>query len=260
MNSFRAVQRAIEYEAKRQIYALEDGEKITQETRGWDDNRGITVSMRNKENPDYRCFIDHETTCVELTTEWIEEVKASLPELPDERRKRLTDQHGLPPYDAGIITGSLDLAEFFDAAVAEFPDAKTVSNWIMGELLRLLNARNMSLSEAGVTPGSLAKLLRLIKKGSISNKIGKEVFELMFEEGKDPEQIIKDKGLSQISDEGQLAQILAEIISKNPKSVSDFQAGKEQAIGFLVGQVMKATKGQANPGVVNTMLREMLSK
>jgi aspartyl-tRNA(Asn)/glutamyl-tRNA(Gln) amidotransferase subunit B len=152
------------------------------------------------------------------------------------------------------------LAEFFDAAVAEFPDAKTVSNWIMGELLRLLNARNMNLSEAKVTPGSLAKLLELIKKGSISNKIAKEVFELMFEEGKDPEQIVKEKGLTQISDTGQLTEVLAEVIAKNPKSVGDFKAGKEQALGFLVGQVMKATKGQANPGVVNGMLREMLSK
>lgn len=260
MNSFRAVQRAIEYEAERQIDVLEEGEKVIQETRGWDENKGITVSMRNKENPDYRCFMEHEVTQIVLTPEWIEAVKASLPELPDARRKRLVEEHGLPAYDAGIITSSLDLAEFFDAAVAEFPDAKTVSNWIMGELLRLLNARNMNLSEAKVTPGSLAKLLELIKKGSISNKIAKEVFELMFEEGKDPEQIVKEKGLTQISDTGQLTEVLAEVIAKNPKSVGDFKAGKEQALGFLVGQVMKATKGQANPGVVNGMLREMLSK
>jgi len=260
MNSFRAVQRAIEYEVQRQIEVLEEGEKVIQETRGWDENKGITVSMRNKENPDYRCFIDHEITHIELTPEWIAAVKVSLPELPDARRKRLIEEDGLPAYDAGVITASLDLAEFFDAALAEFPDPKTVSNWIMGELLRLLNARNMSLKEAKITPGNLAKLLKLIKKGTISNKIGKEVFELMFEEGKDPEQIVKDKGLVQISDEGQLAQILAEIIAKNPKSVGDFQAGKEQALGYLVGQVMKATKGQANPGKVNAMLREMLSK
>lgn len=259
MNSFRAVQRAIEYEAERQIELLEEGGRVTQETRGWDENKGITVSMRNKENPDYRCFMDHELPHIELTPEWIEEVRASLPELPDVRRKRLVEEHGLPEYDAGIITSSLDLAEFFDAAVAEFPDPKTISNWIMGELLRLLNARDLNLSETNVTPSSLAKLLGLINKGSISNKMGKEVFEIMFEEGKDPEQIVKDKGLVQISDEGQLAQILGEVIAKNPKSVEDFQAGKEQAIGFLVGQVMKATKGQANPGVVNTMLREMMA-
>jgi len=254
------VQRAIEYEAERQIDALEEGERIIQETRGWDENKGITVSMRNKENPDYRCFMEHEITQIELTPEWIEAVKASLPELPDARQKRLVEEHGLPAYDAGIITSSLNLAEFFDAAVAEFPDAKAISNWIMGELLRLLNARNMNLSEAKVTPSSLAKLLELIKKGSISNKMAKEVFELMFEEGKDPEQIVKDKGLTQISDAGQLAQILADVIAKNPKSAGDFQAGQGTGCGLLVGQVMKATKGQANPGVVNAMLREMLSK
>lgn len=260
MNSFRAVQRAIEYETQRQIGVLEDGEKVTQETRGWDENKGITIAMRNKENPDYRCFKDPELADIELTPAWIEAVRDSLPELPDERRKRLVEQYGLPAYDAGVITSSLDLAEFFAAAVAEFPDAKTVSNWIMGELLRLLNARNMSLSEAKVSAGSLAKLLNLIKDGTISNKIGKEVFELMFVDGKDPGQIVKEKGLVQISDTAELERILAEVIAKNPKSVEDFRSGKEQAIGFLVGQVMKATKGQANPGLVNTMLREMLAQ
>ncbi|SHN80301.1 Asp-tRNA(Asn)/Glu-tRNA(Gln) amidotransferase subunit GatB [Desulfitobacterium chlororespirans] len=260
MNSFRAVQRAIEYEVARQIAVLEDGEAVIQETRGWDENKGITLSMRNKENPDYRCFIDPELPQIELTAEWIEEVRAALPELPDARRKRLVEEHGLPAYDAGIITSSLALAEFFDAALKKFPDAKLISNWIMGELLRLLNAQAMELSEARVTPDGLAKLLELIKKGTISNKVGKEVFELMFKEGKEPEDIVKEKGLVQISDAGQLTRILTDIIAKNPKSVEDFQAGKEQAIGFLVGQVMKATKGQANPGVVNTMLREILTK
>lgn len=260
MNSFRAVQRAIEYEVERQIGVLQYGEKVIQETRGWDENRGITVSMRNKENPDYRCFIEHELTPIELTPEWIEEVREVIPELPDARRKRLVEEHGLPDYDAGIITSSLALAEFFDAALQKFPDAKTISNWVMGELLRLLNARNMELNEAKITPAGLAALLELIKKGAISNKMGKEVFEVMFEEGKDPEQIVKEKGLSQISDVGQLNQIIAEVIEKNPKSVADFQSGKEQAIGFLVGQVMKATKGQANPGAVNKMLREKLAE
>ena len=260
MNSFRAVQRAIEYEVARQIAVLEDGEAVIQETRGWDENKGITLSMRNKENPDYRCFIDPELPQIELTAEWIEEVRAALPELPDARRKRLVEEHGLPAYDGDIITSSLALAEFFDAALKKFPDAKLISNWIMGELLRLLNAQAMELSEARVTPDGLAKLLELIKKGTISNKIGKEVFELMFKEGKEPEDIVKEKGLVQISDTGQLTRILTDIIAKNPKSVEDFQAGKEQAIGFLVGQVMKATKGQANPGVVNTMLREILTK
>ena len=260
MNSFRAVQRAIEYEVERQIDVLEDGGRVIPETRGWDENKGITVSMRNKENPDYRCFIEPELTPIKLTEEWIEEVRASIPELPDARRKRLVEEHGLPDYDAGVITSSLALAEFFDAALKKYPDAKTISNWIMGELLRLLNAHNMELNEAKITPDGLAALLKLIEKGSISNKMGKEVFGIMFEEGKDPDQIVKEKGMSQISDEGQLAQIIAEVIAKNPKSVEDYQSGKKQAIGFLVGQVMKATKGQANPGVVNTMLQEKLAK
>ncbi|MFX4263330.1 Asp-tRNA(Asn)/Glu-tRNA(Gln) amidotransferase subunit GatB [Pelotomaculum propionicicum] len=260
MNSFRAVQRAIEYEVDRQIDVLEDGDRIVQETRGWVENKGITVSMRNKENPDYRCFIEQEITPIELSAEWLEELRATIPELPDARRKRLVEEHGLPAYDAGVITSSFALAEFFDATLNKYPDAKKISNWIMGELLRLLNARGMELSESKITPAGLASLLKLIEKGSISNKIGKEIFEVMFEEGKEPGQLVKEKGLSQISDEGQLTRIIAEVIDKNPKSVADFQSGKEQAIGFLVGQVMKATRGQANPGVANTMLREKLTK
>ncbi|NLM20924.1 MAG: Asp-tRNA(Asn)/Glu-tRNA(Gln) amidotransferase subunit GatB [Peptococcaceae bacterium] len=260
MNSFRAVQRAIEYEIDRQLEVLEDGGTIIEETRGWDENKGITVSMRSKEDPDYRCFLEHEISDIKLTPGWIEEVRATLPELLDARKKRLVKEYGLPAYDAGIITGSLALAEFFDAVYEKYPDAKTISNWIMGELLRLLNARNLELSEAKIKPEGLSKLLELIKKGTISNKMGKEVFEIMFEEGSDPEQIIKEKGMVQISDEEQLTQILTEVIAQNPKSVADFQSGKKQAIGFLVGQVMKATKGQANPGMVNTMLRNMLAK
>jgi aspartyl-tRNA(Asn)/glutamyl-tRNA(Gln) amidotransferase subunit B len=258
MNSFRAVQTAIEYEVERQIEVLEDGGRVIQETRGWDENKGITVSMRNKENPDYRCFIEHELTPIELTEEWIEKVKSSIPELPDARRNRLVEELGLPAYDAGVIVSSLDLADFFDAAVEKFPDAKTVSNWIMGELLRLLKANNMQLGESGVTPDRLAELLELVKKGSINNKTAKEVFEIMFKEGRSPEQIVKEKGLTQISDKDQLSVVIDEVISNNPKSVSDFQSGKEQAIGFLVGQVMKATRGQANPAAVNSMLREKL--
>jgi aspartyl-tRNA(Asn)/glutamyl-tRNA(Gln) amidotransferase subunit B len=260
MNSFRAVQRAIDYEMERQIAVLEEGGRVIQETRGWDENLGLTVTMRSKENPDYRCFLEYELPPVELTAQWIEEVRATIPELPDARRKRLVEEHGLPAYDAGVITSSLALAEFFDAVLKKCTDAKTVSNWIMGELLRLLNARNLELGEAKVTPGGLASLLKLIEKGAISNKMGKEVFEVMFEEGKEPDQIVMERGLSQISDESQLNRIIAEVIDKNPKSVADFLSGKEKAIGFLVGQVMKATRGQANPGVVNAMLREKLAE
>ncbi len=258
MNSFRAVQRAIEYEAKRQIGVLEDGGRVIQETRGWDENKGETLSQRNKENPDYRCFIEHDLAPIGLTQQWIEEVKATIPELPDARRKRLIHEHGLPDYDAGVIISSFGLAEFFDATLKKYSDAKTISNWITGELLRLLNARNVELNETKITPGRLAALLQLIEKGTISNKMGKEVFEEVFETGKEPEQIVKEKSMLQISDEGQLTGIITEVIAGNPKSVADFKSGKEQAIGFLVGQVMKATKGQANPGIVNTMIRERL--
>lgn len=260
MNSIRAVQEAIEYETERQIEALEDGEKIIQETRGWLENKGITVSMRNKENPDYRCFTEHELAPIKLADLWIEEVRASIPELPDARRKRLVEVNGLPPYDAAVITSSFALAQFFDETMSIYSDAKKISNWIMGELLRLLNLHNIEMSEARITPESLASLLKLIEKGTISNKMGKEVFEEMFEGGKDPEQIVKEKGLVQISEQGQLEQIIADVITNNPKSAADYLSGKEQAIGFLVGQVMKATKGQANPGVVNAMLKERLSK
>ena len=260
MNSIRAVQEAIEHETERQIEALEDGEKIIQETRGWLENKGITVSMRNKENPDYRCFTEHELAPIRLADLWIEEVRASIPELPDARRKRLVEVNGLPPYDAAVITSSFALAQFFDETMNIYSDAKKISNWIMGELLRLLNLHNIEMSAARISPESLASLLKLIEKGTISNKMGKEVFEEMFEGGKDPEQIVKEKGLVQISEKGQLEQIIADVITNNPKSAADYLAGKEQAIGFLVGQVMKATKGQANPGVVNAMLKERLSK
>lgn len=258
MNSFRAVQRAIEYEAKRQIGVLEDGGRVIQETRGWDENTGETLSQRNKENPDYRCFIEHDLAPIGLTQQWIEEVKATIPELPDARRKRLIHEHGLSDYDAEVIVSSFGLAEFFDATLKKYSDAKTISNWITGELLRLLNARNVELNETKITPGRLAALLQLIEKGTISNKMGKEVLEEVFETGKEPGQIVKEKGMLQISDEGQLTGIITEVIAGNPKSVADFKSGKEQAIGFLVGQVMKATKGQANPGIVNTMIRERL--
>ncbi|NLJ77044.1 MAG: Asp-tRNA(Asn)/Glu-tRNA(Gln) amidotransferase subunit GatB [Peptococcaceae bacterium] len=260
MNSFRAVQRAIEYEVERQIEVLEEGDRVIQETRTWDENQGITMAMRSKEDVDYRSFIEQEIARVELTTDWIENMQATIPELPDARRRRLVDEHGLPEYDAGVITSSLSLAEFFEATLEEYGDAKKISNWIMGELLRLLNAHGMELGESRVTPGGLASLLKLIDKGTISNKMGKKVFAVMFQEGREPQQIVKEKGLSQISDVDRLAEIIAEVIDKNPKPVADFQSGKEQAIGFLVGQVMKATRGQANPGAVNAMLRERLAK
>lgn len=259
LNSFRAVQRAIQYEIERQIDLVEDGEEVIPETRTWDENKGITLSMRKKENPDYRAFAEPDVPPIEVTQEWVEEIRASLPELPEAKKKRLIEEHGLPTYDAGVITSSRALAQFFDQTVAKYQDAKTVSNWIMVELLRLVNANNLEVSDIKITPDYLAKLLQLIDQGTISGKIAKQVFEEMFNTGKDPEVIVKEQGLVQISDTGALTAIVEKVVDANPKSVEDYKAGKEKAIGFLVGQVMKETKGQANPGVVNKLLKEKLN-
>lgn len=260
LNSFKAVQKAIEYEIDRQIDVVEEGGEVVSETRTWDENKGITLSMRKKENPDYRGFVEPDLPPIEVTKEWVEEIRATLPELPDVKKERFIREHGLPTYDAEVITSSRNLAEFYERTVALFQDAKIVSNWIMGEFLRLLNANNMEIIEIKITPEDLAKLLGLVDKGTISGKIAKQVFEEMFDNGKDPEEIIKEKGLVQISDEGQLVKLIEEAIASSPKSVEDYKAGKGKAIGFFVGQIMKATKGQANPAVVNKLLKEKLDQ
>jgi len=261
LNSFRSVQRAIEYEIQRQIDMVEDGERIIQETRTWDENKGITLSLRSKEEAhDYRYFPDPDLTPLVISRDWVEELKKGLPELPEAKKERLVSEHGLPEYDAGVITSSRTLAEFYDQTVSIHPDYKGVSNWIMVELLKLLNAENMEISEAKITPQGMAKMLKMIENDTISGKIAKQVFEEMFASGKDPEDIVKEKGLVQISDAGQIGSIIEVVIANNPKSVEDFKAGKEKAIGFLVGQVMKETKGQANPGVVNKLLKDKLNE
>jgi aspartyl-tRNA(Asn)/glutamyl-tRNA(Gln) amidotransferase subunit B len=260
MNSFKALQKALEYEIERQRDILEEGGTIIQETRTWDEEKGETASMRSKEEAhDYRYFPDPDLVPVIIETEWVEEIRNSLPELPDAKQKRMVEEMGLSEYDAGIITGSRALAEFFDKTVALFNEPKTVANWIMGEFMRLLNAGNMEVSESKITPERMVSLLKSQADGKISGKIAKTVFEEMFATGKDPDVIIKEKGLVQISDEGSLAAIIENVINANPKSVADFKEGKEKAIGFLVGQVMKETKGQANPGVVNKLLKDKLS-
>lgn len=261
MNSFRSLQRAIEYEVKRQQEVIEDGGTIIQETRSWDEDKGISVSMRSKEEAhDYRYFPDPDLVPIMIEPSWVSEIKNSLPELPDARKIRLVQDMGLPEYDASLITSSRALADFFDNTVKEYNEPKTVSNWIMGEFMRLLNADNMEISDSKVTPKSMAALLKAQSTGIISGKIAKTVFEEMFETGKEPEQIIKEKGLVQISDEGSLGTVIAKVLASNPQSVEDYRAGKDKAIGFLVGQVMKETKGQANPGVVNKLLKDKLSE
>ncbi len=259
MNSFKALQKAIEYEIERQIDLIEDGEQVVQETRSWDENKGISVSLRSKEEAhDYRYFPDPDLVPLVIDREWVERIRETLPELPDARKQRLMEEYGLPAYDAAVITASKDLADYFDHCLEHFTDAKTVSNWIMGELLRLLNARNMEAAAAPVSPKGLAELLKLMDKGVISGKIAKQVFEEMFETGKSAADIVKEKGLEQISDQGELEQVVDRVIAENPRSVEDYKNGKKKAIGFLVGQVMKATGGKANPQLANKLLQEKL--
>jgi len=261
MNSFRAVEKAIDYEAKRQMEALEYGEEIIQETRTWDEEKQVTRSMRSKEEAhDYRYFPEPDLPPLKITPEWIEEIQASLPEMPDQARGRLMEQYGLSEYDASIITQSPDYLAFFDECLRNYSNAKTVANWMMGELSRLLNQNNMEISECLVKPEDLIKLLGLIDNGTISGKMAKTVFEEMFAGGKKPELIIKEKGMEQISDEGTLKAVIEEVVANNQKVLQDYKNGKKKAFGFFVGQVMKATKGQADPSAVNKLLRERLDK
>lgn len=261
MNSFRSVQRATEYEIERQIDLLADGEDVIPQTRHWDEAKGITVAMRTKYlATDYRCFPDPNVIPMDNDPEWIESIRLGLPELPDSRINRMVQEHGLPRYDAETITSSRELAEFYDQTVSIGGEPKAVSNWIMGEVNRCLNAAGKKLSETRLTPQHLAGLLQLIAKGTISGKIAKGVFEDMFESGKNPETIVKEKGLVQIADTGELGTIVDKILTANAKSVTDYQAGKEKAMGFLVGQVMKETKGKANPQMVNQLIRDKIAQ
>ncbi|MCR6546917.1 Asp-tRNA(Asn)/Glu-tRNA(Gln) amidotransferase subunit GatB [Dehalobacterium formicoaceticum] len=259
LNSFRAMERALEYEIQRQIEAVEDGEPLYQETRTWDETKGVTLAMRSKEEAsDYRYFPDPDLVPVIVSREWVEEVQRNLPELPQARKERLISEYGLPEYDASIITASKGLADYFDACVKLYPEAKTVSNWLMGDLIRLLNAEEQDIKECAVTPEMLINMLKLIDQGTISGRIAKTVFEEMFKTGKNPEVVIEEKGLVQISDQSAIDAMVDQVLADNPKSVEDYQAGKERAMGFLVGQVMKMSKGKANPGMVNELLKEKL--
>jgi len=259
MNSFKALQKALTYEVERQIEVLEEGGRIVQETRTWDEGKGVTLSMRSKEEAhDYRYFPEPDLAPLVIERHWVEAVYRSLPELPDVRRDRYVRQYGLSRYDAGVLTATRELADYFEACLANFPQPKVVGNWVMGDLSRLLNAQNLDITQCPVGPAGLASLLKLIDGGTISGKIAKTVFEEMFATGKDAETIVKEKGLVQISDEGAIAAIVDEVIAANQKTVEDYRAGKDRALGFLVGQVMKATRGKANPELVNKLLKEKL--
>ncbi|TVX95450.1 Asp-tRNA(Asn)/Glu-tRNA(Gln) amidotransferase subunit GatB [Cohnella terricola] len=260
MNSFRGVQRGLEYEELRQADVLDGGGKVVQETRRWDENQGKTISMRGKEEAhDYRYFPDPDLVRLHIDDEWKARVLASIPELPDARQARYIQEYGLSSYDAGVLTASMKLADFFEESLKHTSDAKASANWIMGELLGYLNANNLELDGVKITGQGLGEMIQLIEKGTISNKIAKTVFKGLIETGKSPQQIVEEQGLVQISDEGAILAIVDAVIAANPQSVEDFRNGKEKAIGFLVGQIMKETKGKANPGLVNKLLVDRLN-
>ncbi len=261
MNSFKHVQKALEYEIRRQTALLLDGHEVIQETRLYDASKGVTHSMRGKEEAhDYRYFPDPDLVPISIDDEWLDEVRNSLPELPDAKKSRFVSEYGLPEYDAQVLTGSVDLAEYFEETVRLYPKAKKVSNWIMVELLKLIKKDDQELSACKVTPNVLAELLSLIEKGSISSKIAKKILEEIYEKGGRPSEIVEREGLSQVSDESALLTIVEQVLNDNPKEVEKYKSGKKKVMGFFVGQVMRQTKGKANPQMVNELLKRLLDE
>jgi len=261
MNSFRFVRQALDYEIRRQRALLSEGREIVQETRLWDAAKGQTFSMRGKEEAhDYRYFPDPDLAPVKIETEWLEELRRNLPELPTARAERFQSEYGLPTYDAEVLTGDKALADYFEECLKEFPQPKTVSNWIMVEVMRELKKEEAGITALKVTPQDLGRLLALVDKGAISGKIAKTVFEEMIATGQDPETIVQAKGLAQISDAGALEGQAREILAAHPKEVADYQAGKTKVLGFFVGQLMRQTKGQANPQLANEIFLRLLSE
>ena len=263
MNSFRAVERAIAHESERQIQLIEAGQRIVQETRLWDADRSLTRSMRSKEEAhDYRYFPDPDLLPLLIPTELVDKVRASMPELPDQRRRRFMDAFRLPAYDAAVLTSSKDLADYYEAAVSVHDSPKAISNWVMGDIMRTANEAagegEPDYTAIPVSPSDLARMVRLIDQGTISGKIAKQVFEHMAGGDTDPAAIVAREGLVQESDEGKLGGIIDAVLADNPEQVAQFKAGKTKVVGFLVGQVMKETGGKANPQVVNQLLSEKL--
>jgi aspartyl-tRNA(Asn)/glutamyl-tRNA(Gln) amidotransferase subunit B len=259
MNSFRHVEKALEYEIKRQIALLEEGAEVVQETRLWDATQGITVSMRGKEEAhDYRYFPDPDLVPLRINDAWIEEIRKSLPELPDGKKERFVRDYGIPEYDAEVLTTSKALAKYFEECVSLFSDSKTVSNWMMGDLLRELKRDEREIDQCPATPKHLAEMLSMVREGTISGKIAKDVFEEMYRTGDRPDQIVKAKGWTQILDEGEIGKSIEGVLQANPKLVEDYRQGKEKLFGFFVGEVMKQTKGKANPKLLNELLRKKL--
>ena len=260
LNSFRFVQQAITYEIARQTEELLDGKRIVQETRLWDSVKKNTYSMRSKEEAhDYRYFPDPDLPVVRISSDFVEQIRNQLLELPDAKKQRFMESFGLSTYDAEVLVADKQVAEYFEEVVAAKADPKLVCNWISGELMRLMNENKVDIRNVGIPAKSLASLIQFLQEGSISGKIAKTVFEEMVQSGKDPATIIEFRGLKQVSDEGALRGLLETLLSNNPKQVEQFRAGKTQIKGFFVGQVMKETKGQANPQIVNQLLEELLN-
>ena len=259
MNSFRAIVRAIEYEKDRQIEVLEEGGKIEQETLRWDDINGRTSSMRDKEDAqDYRYFPDPDLVAIRLSDEYVENIRKSLPELPESRRDRYIKEYNLSEKDAKLLTSSKYLSNLFEGALEICGNAKAVANWILSDISRILNEKELEPENIPFTAEQLAKMIQLIDKGTISSAIAKKVLTELFENPKDPEEIIKEKGWIQISDEGAIKEVVMKVLENNPQSVADFKGGKDKALGILVGQAMKETKGKANPQMLNKMFLEEL--
>jgi aspartyl-tRNA(Asn)/glutamyl-tRNA(Gln) amidotransferase subunit B len=262
MNSFRNVQHALDYEVKRQARALEEGGRIVQETRLWDPDRAQTVSMRSKEYAhDYRYFPEPDLPPLRIEPRWVNEIRASLPELPAARRQRLARQYDLLPYDAELVTQGRGLADYFEEVARLYPRSKIVANWVLNELLREIPGDDdRAIAACPIPPRNLAGLLTLIDDGTISGKIAKDVFDKMYRSGEEAQAIVSREGLRQVADTGALALVVDQVLSAHPKVVDDWKGGKKAAMGFLVGQVMKATAGRANPALVNSLLVEKLSK
>lgn len=259
LNSFKAIAHAIEGERERQIELLEMGRKVVQETRRWDDNKESSHAMRSKEDAqDYRYFPEPDLVPIVVSDEWIAQIKAKQPELRPQKLARYKKEYDIPEYDAKILTESKHMADIFEAATKLCGKPKKVSNWLMVEAMRLMKEHEMDPEELRFSPVNLAKLIELVESGTINGSVAKEVFEIVFDKDIDPEQYVEEKGLKSVNDEGELRDAVQRVIEENPQSVEDYHGGKEKALGFLVGQTMKATKGKANPGMVNKLLKELL--
>jgi aspartyl-tRNA(Asn)/glutamyl-tRNA(Gln) amidotransferase subunit B len=259
LNSFRSVKLALDYEIQRQSRVLDEGGNIEQVTMGWDENQDVTIVQRSKEYAhDYRYFPEPDLPPLSISREWVEEIRSKLPELPAARRDRFMAEYGLSAYDAGILTADKAVADYFEACVKAYPQAKTVSNWITGELFRLIKETETSIEEIKITPAALAELLTLVEKGIINQNTAKAILGEMFKSGRMAAEIVAEKGLAQISDTDELGRVIDEVIATNPDQAAEYRAGKERLLGWFVGQAMKATRGKANPQLVTELLKEKL--